>query len=89
MLKYILMCLICITITSCVTRTLETSFDLPDAPELKMRDVKWEVYLVDDNSKICLSPQAYSNLSLNMQDLKVYMIYQNKIIKIYKGKNND
>lgn len=86
MLKYILMCLL---LTSCVTRTLETSFDLPDAPELKMRDVKWEVYLVDDNSKICLSPQAYSNLSLNMQDLKVYMIYQNKIIKIYKGKNND
>lgn len=83
MLKYILMCLL---LTSCVTRTLETSFDLPDAPELKMRDVKWEVYLVDDNSKICLSPQAYSNLSLNMQDLKVYMIYQNKIIKIYKGK---
>ena len=76
MLKYILMCLL---LTSCVTRTLETSFDLPDAPELKMRDVKWEVYLVDDNSKICLSPQAYSNLSLNMQDLKVYMIYQNKI----------
>ena len=86
MLKYILMCLL---LTSCVTRTLETSFDLPDAPELKMRDVKWEVYLVDDNSKICLSPQAYSNLSLNMQDLKVYMIYQHKIIKIYKGKNND
>lgn len=86
MLKYILMCLL---LTSCVTRTLETSFDLPNAPELKMRDVKWEVYLVDDNSKICLSPQAYSNLSLNMQDLKVYMIYQNKIIKIYKGKNND
>lgn len=86
MLKYILMCLL---LTSCVTRTLETSFDLPDAPELKMRDVKWEVYLVDDNSKICLSPQAYSNLSLNMQDLKVYMIYQNKIIKIYKGNNND
>lgn len=86
MLKYILMCLL---LTSCVTRTIETSFDLPDAPELKMRDVKWEVYLVDDNSKICLSPQAYSNLSLNMQDLKVYMIYQNKIIKIYKGKNND
>lgn len=83
MLKYILMCLL---LTSCVTRTLETSFDLPNAPELKMRDVKWEVYLVDDNSKICLSPQAYSNLSLNMQDLKVYMIYQNKIIKIYKGK---
>ena len=83
MLKYILMCLL---LTSCVTRTLETSFDLPDAPEVKMRDVKWEVYLVDDNSKICLSPQAYSNLSLNMQDLKVYMIYQNKIIKIYKGK---
>lgn len=86
MLKYILMCLL---LTSCVTRTLETNFDLPNAPELKMRDVKWEVYLVDDNSKICLSPQAYSNLSLNMQDLKVYMIYQNKIIKIYKGKNND
>lgn len=83
MLKYILMCLL---LTSCVTRTLETSFDLPNAPELKMRGVKWEVYLVDDNSKICLSPQAYSNLSLNMQDLKVYMIYQNKIIKIYKGK---
>ena len=49
MLKYILMCLL---LTSCVTRTLETSFDLPDAPELKMRDVKWEVYLVDDNSFI-------------------------------------
>ena len=38
MLKYILMCLL---LTSCVTRTIETSFDLPDAPELKMRDVKW------------------------------------------------
>ena len=59
------------------------NLDLPDPPELKMRDIKWEIYFKDD-TKMCLSPQAYSNLSLNMQDLKLYMIYQNKIIKIYK-----
>ena len=53
---------------------------LPESPEVKMRPVKWEI----KNSMICLSPEQYSNLSLNTDDIKNFIIIQNKIIKIYK-----
>ena len=54
--------------------------EVPDAPELKMRPVNWEI----QDSKICLSPEMYSNLSLNTDDIKGYIQYQNNVIKIYK-----
>ena len=53
---------------------------LPKSPEIKMRPVQWEI----KNSMICLSPEQYSNLSLNTDDIKNFIIIQNKIIKIYK-----
>lgn len=53
---------------------------LPESPEVKMRPVKWEI----KNSMICLSPEQYSNLSLNTDDIKNFIIIQNKIIEIYK-----
>lgn len=53
---------------------------LPDPPEVKMRPVNWEV----QDTKICLSPEAYSNLSLNTEDIKAFVVYQNKTIKMYK-----
>lgn len=53
---------------------------LPKSPEVKMRPVKWEI----KNSMICLSPEQYSNLSLNTDDIKNFIIIQNKIIEIYK-----
>lgn len=53
---------------------------LPESPEVKMRPVQWEI----KNSMICLSPEQYSNLSLNTDDIKNFIIIQNKIIKIYK-----
>ena len=53
---------------------------LPETPEVKMRPVQWEI----KNSMICLSPEQYSNLSLNTDDIKNFIIIQNKIIEIYK-----
>ena len=53
---------------------------LPESPEVKMRPVQWEI----KNSMICLSPEQYSNLSLNTDDIKNFIIIQNKIIEIYK-----
>ena len=53
---------------------------LPESPEVKMRPVKWEI----KNSMICLSPEQYSNLSLNTDDIKNFIIIQNKIIEMYK-----
>lgn len=53
---------------------------LPKSPEVKMRPVQWEI----KNSMICLSPEQYSNLSLNTDDIKNFIIIQNKIIEIYK-----
>lgn len=53
---------------------------LPKSPEVKMRPVKWEI----KNSMICLSPEQYSNLSLNTDDIKNFIIIQNKIIEMYK-----
>ena len=58
---------------------------LPKSPEVKMRPVQWEI----KNSMICLSPEQYSNLSLNTDDIKNFIIIQNKIIKIYKDYYND
>lgn len=58
---------------------------LPESPEVKMRPVQWEI----KNSMICLSPEQYSNLSLNTDDIKNFIIIQNKIIKIYKDYYND
>lgn len=58
---------------------------LPKSPEVKMRPVKWEI----KNSMICLSPEQYSNLSLNTDDIKNFIIIQNKIIEIYKDYYDD
>lgn len=58
----------------------KTPLVLPESPEVKMRPVKWEI----KNSMICLSPEQYSNLSLNTDDIKNFIIIQNKIIEIYK-----
>lgn len=58
---------------------------LPKSPEVKMRPVQWEI----KNSMICLSPEQYSNLSLNTDDIKNFIIIQNKIIKIYKDYYDD
>lgn len=53
---------------------------IPDSPEIKMRTVNWEI----QDSKICLSPEMYSNLSLNTQDIMGLIQYQNKVIEMYK-----
>lgn len=53
--------------------------EIPSAPELKMRPVKWEIH----DSMICLRPDQYSNLSLNAEDIKSFIQYQNKVIDIY------
>lgn len=76
----------CVLLTGCIqTQHVLNELQLPDPPELKMRDIKWDVYYIDNQTKMCLSPQYYSNLSLNMQDVQVFMVYQNKIIRIYKN----
>ena len=77
--------LIGLLLSACqINNTEQANLDLPDAPELKMRTVEWYTITDDKNAYMCLTPENYSNLALNMQDLKVFIIYQNKIIKIYK-----
>lgn len=82
--RKLLISLLSIILTSCVSTPKVEELNLPNPPELKMRDVKWDVYYIDNQTKMCLSPQYYSNLSLNMQDVQVFMVYQNKVIRIYK-----
>lgn len=70
-------------LTGCSVNTQEQKrpdLVLPESPEVKMRPVKWGI----NDSKICLSPEQYSNLSLNTDDIKNFIIFQNKVIKIYK-----
>lgn len=61
-------------------QTEKPTLVLPESPEVKMRPVQWEI----KNSMICLSPEQYSNLSLNTDDIKNFIIIQNKIIEMYK-----
>lgn len=78
-LKIILMCFLAgCNVT--VNQNERLPLELPEPPEVKMRTVNWEVH----DSKICLSPEAYSNLSLNTEDIKAFIVYQNKTIKMYK-----
>lgn len=77
--KFLFLLFLC----GCQIQNEEPKIDLPDPPELKMRPIEWNV----NNSDICLTPENYSNLSLNINDLKGFIIYQNKVIKIYKYNN--
>ena len=77
--KFLFLLLLC----GCQVQNEEPKIDLPDPPELKMRPIEWNV----NDGDICLSPENYSNLSLNINDLKGFIIYQNKVIKIYKYNN--
>lgn len=77
--KFLFLLLLC----GCQVQNEEPKIDLPDPPELKMRPIEWNA----NNGDICLSPENYSNLSLNINDLKGFIIYQNKVIKIYKYNN--
>ena len=72
---------VCTGCTQTQIQTEKPTLILPKSPEVKMRPVKWEI----KNSMICLSPEQYSNLSLNTDDIKNFMIIQNKIIEIYKN----
>lgn len=71
---------VCSGCTQTQIQTEKPTLILPESPEVKMRPVQWEI----KNSMICLSPEQYSNLSLNTDDIKNFIIIQNKIIKIYK-----
>ena len=77
--KFLFLLLLC----GCQVQNDVPNIDLPEPPELKMRSIEWNV----NNGDICLSPENYSNLSLNINDLKGFIIYQNKVIKIYKYNN--
>lgn len=78
LILFVPVCLGCSTQTQ--IQTEKPPLVLPESPEVKMRPVQWEI----KNSMICLSPEQYSNLSLNTDDIKNFIIIQNKIIEIYK-----
>lgn len=83
LILFVPVCLGCSTQTQ--IQNEKPTLILPKSPEVKMRPVKWEI----KNSMICLSPEQYSNLSLNTDDIKNFIIIQNKIIKIYKDYYDD
>lgn len=66
----------------CVSTTVSEKLPLavPASPEVRMREVKWSV----TDSSVCLTPEMYSNLSLNTEDVKALIEYQNEVIKMYK-----
>ena len=80
LLFLILLVPVCTGCTQTQIQNERPTLILPKSPEVKMRPVKWEI----KNSMICLSPEQYSNLSLNTDDIKNFIIIQNKIIEIYK-----
>lgn len=70
-------------ITGCNSTVVQSErlpLDVPSAPELKMRTVTWEI----KDSKICVDSTQYSNLTLNTEDIKAFIMYQNKVIEMYK-----
>ena len=75
--------MLCLFMCGCNT-THNVPVDVAKAPKVVMRDVKWEVIHDNDKTSICLDPHSYSNMVLNMEDLKLYIIYQNKVIRILK-----
>lgn len=83
LILFVPVCLGCSTQTQ--IQNEKPTLILPESPEVKMRPVQWEI----KNSMICLSPEQYSNLSLNTDDIKNFIIIQNKIIKIYKDYYDD
>lgn len=78
-----------VILTGCVSTSnvdVTPYIELPPPPKVKMRDVTWNVINVNENADtyMCLDPHNYSNMSLNMNDIKLFMIYQTKMIKIMK-----
>lgn len=71
-----------LALCGCVSTTVSEKLPLavPVSPEVRMREVKWSV----SDSSICLTPEMYSNLSLNTEDVKALIEYQNEVIKMYK-----
>ena len=41
-----------ILLSGCISTTTVPNLDLPNPPELKMRDVKWEVYNLSDEARM-------------------------------------
>lgn len=80
LLFLILLVPVCTGCSQTQIQTEKPTLILPESPEVKMRPVQWEI----KNSMICLSPEQYSNLSLNTDDIKNFIIIQNKIIELYK-----
>lgn len=76
---------LCLVVCGCSARSSENvPVDVSKAPKVVMRDVKWDVINRDGKTSICLDPHSYSNMTLNMEDLKLYIIYQNKVIHILR-----
>lgn len=74
-------------ITGCQSTPQEVEISLPDPPTLKMRPVEWKVVTEGNDHYMCLKPEFYTNLSLNTSDIKAFIVYQNKVIRIYKYNN--
>lgn len=89
--------LICIFLSACSPTTNTPTFDKPKLDisldsGIELHDVKF-VVLTEKNSKayfekhkaaFSLTEQDYKNLSINVEELRQFIIKQLKIIKLYK-----
>jgi hypothetical protein len=89
--------LICVLVSACNLTTNTPTFDKPKLDisldsGIELHDVKFTV-LTEENSKIyfqnhkatfSLTEQDYKNLSLNVEELRQFIVKQLKIIKLYK-----
>lgn len=71
----------------------KTPLELPEYPEIKFKDVKFEVINVDDKIYYGLDVENYTHLSKNMSEVTSYIKYLktslNKYRDYYEGNSND
>jgi|AntDeeMinimDraft_6_1070357.scaffolds.fasta_scaffold03497_4 hypothetical protein len=72
---------------------------LPDADEVRMREIEWFIITEDNYEEVFaelqesgnvvvllgLTSKGYENLSLNLSDIRTFVQQQQAIIKAYKG----
>jgi len=104
-----LILLLTLTLSGCswFVKEVETSYTpvekptltLPDADEVRMREIKWFIITEDNYEEVFaelkesgnvvvllgLTSKGYENLSLNLSDIRTFVQQQQAIIKAYKG----
>ena len=58
---------------------------LPEVQPVTQAPVIWEVIIKDGKPIFAMTPESYQNLSVNVGDLRRYIIQQNAVIDAYRS----